>query len=205
MILIFDIFSRPLRVLILTAFLFFLFSCPALADEVTVSDDLSVSEEQEVLEFCSITNDWIYTLTHTVTLTNDSRRLAYDITVEVPLQDNLSPAYAHKIGEQLDPYPYEIVTDESGRRTAKYYIQGIRAGSSVTLTQKYGVEKGRIAYYVMVGIVCGGSVAASQLMTESTEQEINLFGVLPIVCLIGIGIFALSWYLSIVFYKKREL
>ena len=70
---------------------------------------------------------------------------------------------------------------------------------------KYGVEKGRLAYYVMVGIVCGGSVAASQLMTESTAQEINLFGVLPIVCLIGIGIFALSWYLSIVFYKKREL
>lgn len=70
---------------------------------------------------------------------------------------------------------------------------------------KYGVEKGRLAYYVMVGIVCGGSVAASQIMTESTEQEINLFGVLPIVCLIGIGIFALSWYLSIVFYKKREL
>ncbi|MBQ3228340.1 MAG: ABC-2 transporter permease [Clostridia bacterium] len=70
---------------------------------------------------------------------------------------------------------------------------------------KYGVEKGRLAYYVMVGIVCGGSVAASQLMTESTEQEINLFGVLPIVCLIGIGIFALSWYLSIVLYKKREL
>ena len=70
---------------------------------------------------------------------------------------------------------------------------------------KYGVEKGRLAYYVMVGIVCGGSVAASQLMTESTEQEINLFGVLPIVCLIGIGIFALSWYLSIVFYKKRAL
>ena len=69
---------------------------------------------------------------------------------------------------------------------------------------KYGVEKGRLAYYVMVGIVCGGSVAASQLMTESTAQEINLFGVLPIVCLIGIGIYALSWYFSVVFYKKRE-
>lgn len=69
---------------------------------------------------------------------------------------------------------------------------------------KYGVEKGRLAYYVMVGVVCGGSVAASQLMTESTAQEINLFGVLPIVCLIGIGIYALSWYFSVVFYKKRE-
>ena len=79
--------------------------------------------------------------------------------------------------------------------------------SSITLPFmfKYGVEKGKLAHYVMVGIVCGGSVAASKIMTESTAQEINLYGVLPIVCLIGIGIYALSWYFSVVFYKKREL
>lgn len=81
----------------------------------------------------------------------------------------------------------------------------ISSSISLPFIFKYGVEKGRLAYYVMVGIVCGGSVAASKIMTESTAQEINLFGVLPIVCLIGIGIYALSWYFSVVFYKKREL
>lgn len=81
----------------------------------------------------------------------------------------------------------------------------ISSSISLPFIFKYGVEKGRLAYYVMVGIVCGGSVAASKIMTESTAQEINLFGVWPIVCLIGIGIYALSWYFSVVFYKKREL
>ena len=81
----------------------------------------------------------------------------------------------------------------------------ISSSISLPFIFKYGVEKGRLAYYVMVGIVCGVSVAASKIMTESTAQEINLFGVLPIVCLIGIGIYALSWYFSVVFYKKREL
>ena len=81
----------------------------------------------------------------------------------------------------------------------------ISSSISLPFIFKYGVEKGRLAYYVIVGIVCGGSIVSSQLMTEEIQQEINLFGVLPIVCLIGIGIFALSWYLSIVFYKKREL
>lgn len=80
----------------------------------------------------------------------------------------------------------------------------ISSSISLPFIFKYGVEKGRLAYYVMVGIVCGGSVASSHLMTESTEKEINLFGILPIVCLIGIGIYVLCWYLSIVFYKKRE-
>lgn len=79
--------------------------------------------------------------------------------------------------------------------------------SSITLPFmfKLGVEKGRMAYYVMVGIVCGGSIISSNLLSGKFQAEIKLNGVLPILCLVGIGIYVLSWYLSIVFYKKREL
>ena len=70
---------------------------------------------------------------------------------------------------------------------------------------KLGVERGRIAYYIMVGIVCAGSVASSNLLINGTEKEIMINGALPIVCLIGIGIYAFSWFLSIVLYRKREL
>ena len=70
---------------------------------------------------------------------------------------------------------------------------------------KSGVEKGRLAYYVMIGIVTGGSVLFSGLLTEEIQQEIDLYGSLPIVCLISIAIFAFSWFLSIAFYRKREL
>lgn len=79
--------------------------------------------------------------------------------------------------------------------------------SSITLPFmfKLGVEKGMMAYYVMIGVVCGGSVVASGLLEESMAQEISLNAVLPLLCLVGIGVFALSWYLSIVFFRKREI
>ena len=78
--------------------------------------------------------------------------------------------------------------------------------SSLTLPFifKYGVEKGRVAYYVMVGVACAGSLIVSDLFSSGIQTEITLNGVLPVVCLIGVAVYALSWYLSIAFYKKRE-
>lgn len=79
--------------------------------------------------------------------------------------------------------------------------------SSITLPFmfKLGVEKGRMAYYFMVGVVCAGSIIGSNLLSVGFQAEIKMNGILPIICLVGIGIYALSWYMSIVFYKKKEL
>ena len=84
----------------------------------------------------------------------------------------------------------------------------IMASVSSSLTMpfifKLGVERGRAAYYVMIGVVCAGSIIASNLLSGEMQTEIKLNGILPIICLIGIGIYVLSWYLSVLFYKKRE-
>ncbi len=79
--------------------------------------------------------------------------------------------------------------------------------SSLTLPFiiKYGVEKGRAVYYVMIGVVCAVSIIATTIFKESAQFEIQLNGVLPIAFLVGIGIYALSWCLSVVFYKKKEM
>ena len=79
--------------------------------------------------------------------------------------------------------------------------------SSLTLpfVFKYGVEKGRAAYYVMIGVVCAGSIIATSIFKEGLQNEMQLNAVLPIACLVGIGIYVLSWYLSVVFYKKKEM
>jgi len=78
--------------------------------------------------------------------------------------------------------------------------------SSLTLpfVFKYGVEKGRGAYYVMIGVACAGSIIATTIFKDSMQNEIQLNAVLPSACLAGIGIYVLSWYLSIVFYENRE-
>ena len=78
--------------------------------------------------------------------------------------------------------------------------------SSLTLPFifKYGVEKGRGAYYVMIGVVCAGSIIATTIFKEGLQNEIQLNAVLPIACIVGVAIYVLSWCLSIMFYKKRE-
>lgn len=79
--------------------------------------------------------------------------------------------------------------------------------SSITMpfVFKYGVEKGRMAYYVMIGLVCAAIAAASVFFKGQLQSEIRFKLPLVAVALICIGLYALSWYLSIVFYRKREI
>ena len=69
---------------------------------------------------------------------------------------------------------------------------------------KLGVEKGRIVFYVMTGVMCGGSVLAADLLSSPSGAQ-TMMSVFPVFVCCGGLIYALSWYLSIIFYKKREL
>lgn len=69
---------------------------------------------------------------------------------------------------------------------------------------RFGVEKGRIAYYVMIGAVCAGSVIASGLPGRVGTMEAPA-GTLPVLFLAALAVYALSWVLSVVFYQKREV
>lgn len=82
----------------------------------------------------------------------------------------------------------------------------VSSSISLPFMFKLGVQKGRLAYFVMVGFAAAATVAASSIMGERLPEVAPVAGmVLPVFCLVGIGVYALSWYLSIVFFKKREL
>ncbi len=69
---------------------------------------------------------------------------------------------------------------------------------------RYGVEKGRMAQYLMIAVCCGGFVTAS-IWFEEDLPAVRTFPALPLLLfLAAAGLYALSWYLSIVFYRKRE-
>ena len=84
-------------------------------------------------------------------------------------------------------------------------ISTLSASISLPFIFKLGVEKGRTAYYVMIGFVCGASVLASNLFRGQLGVEIKPNLVLVILAVVGIGIYLFSWYMSIAFYKKREI
>lgn len=79
--------------------------------------------------------------------------------------------------------------------------------SSITLPFifKLGVEKGRIGYYVMVGAIFAAGAIVYGMFGMRTETEINLNVLLPGLAFAGIGIYVLSWFLSVSFYNKREI
>lgn len=81
-------------------------------------------------------------------------------------------------------------------------ISTLTSSIALPFVFKLGVEKGRIAYYVMIGFACGASVLASGLFSG---REIRLDLVPALLAAVGIGIYLFSWYMSIVFYKKREI
>ena len=84
-------------------------------------------------------------------------------------------------------------------------VSMLTSSISLPFIFKLGVEKGRTAYYVMVGFVCAASFIVSNLFKGQLGTEIKPNLVLAILAVVGIGIYVFSWYMSIVFYKKREI
>jgi len=84
-------------------------------------------------------------------------------------------------------------------------VAAITSSISLPFIFKLGVEKGRTAYYVMVGFVCGASVLAGSYFSGQFTAEIQPNAFLAILALCGIGLYVLSWYLSVRFFQKREI
>ncbi len=72
---------------------------------------------------------------------------------------------------------------------------------------RYGVEKGRIWYYVILVLSFGVSGALGGIFTVvGVGAGFGAFGVLtPVFAVAGPGVYALSWLLSVKLYEKREM
>lgn len=70
---------------------------------------------------------------------------------------------------------------------------------------KLGAIKGRIAYIVIIFVYFAGVGVFSAYLVDGYIHIISFSGIITIVCLAVIALYALSWRLSIAFYKKREV
>ena len=70
---------------------------------------------------------------------------------------------------------------------------------------KLGAIKGRIAYIVIIFVYFAGVGVFSAYLVDGYIQIISFSGIITIVCIAVIALYALSWRLSITFYKKREV
>ena len=73
----------------------------------------------------------------------------------------------------------------------------------IPVTLRWGVEKGRIAYFIFIGVVVALGVMGANAITDlNAEVGGPVMWAIPIV---AVALFALSWLLSIRIYEKREL
>ena len=87
-------------------------------------------------------------------------------------------------------------------------MSAVSSSVSMPFMFRYGVEKGRIAYYVMIGVACAGMMmigTMGNILPGSALFSVPAEWMVAVGVVLAIGIYALSWYLSIVFYNKREL
>ncbi|MCH5353913.1 MAG: ABC-2 transporter permease [Acutalibacter sp.] len=84
-------------------------------------------------------------------------------------------------------------------------VATVTSSISLPFIFKLGVEKGRIAYYAMVGFICAASAASALVFKGQQQAALQQNVLLAVSALAAIGIYLLSWYLSIVFYKNREI
>ena len=79
-------------------------------------------------------------------------------------------------------------------------------GSSVSLPFmfKLGVERGRGAYYFMIGVVCAAGVLGAKIFEEQEAVGFSVAAI-PLLLLAGCAVTAVSWVLSVKFYQRREL
>ena len=87
-----------------------------------------------------------------------------------------------------------------------FCFSSLVAPISLPFMFKFGTEKGRMAYFFMIGVVAASVYGLSTFLNiEQIDMGTGLAGALPILCVVCAAIYALSWYLSIVFYRKREV
>ena len=76
-------------------------------------------------------------------------------------------------------------------------------GFALPFMFKLGVEKGRIAYYIIIGVFCALAV---WLPNDEQFSQGGIGGASPLLVLAGAALlYAVSWLLSVRFYEKREL
>ena len=68
---------------------------------------------------------------------------------------------------------------------------------------RFGAEKGRIAYLIFIGVICGGGVALS--LAGPPEGGAAMPTPSPALCAGMIVLYIASWRLSVALYQKREL
>ncbi|NLF79708.1 MAG: hypothetical protein GX572_00785 [Clostridia bacterium] len=139
-----------LSFLLICVFFIGVFSPPALATDeggdIWASGAEALPWDGNYPVYYQLTGTWVYTLVHDIVIRNNSKYMAFNVEISLPLIDENLPAYAVLEGEQLSQPPASITEDENGHRIAHYIIPYLYGNQSLTLSQRYVLNSSSLSY-----------------------------------------------------------
>ncbi len=69
---------------------------------------------------------------------------------------------------------------------------------------RFGTEKGRIVYFFVIGACTAASIISSFVYEDKLAGRVSLSPVFPILLVAAVVLYAVSWKISITFYKRKE-
>lgn len=98
-----------------------------------------------------------------------------------------------------------VMSDFTALMLLMLFLSTFSSSISLPFIFRYGVEKGRVAYYGMICFVCAASFWATAALNWERAEGIKPYLILILLAVFGTVVYVFSWYLSVVFYKKREV
>ena len=86
-----------------------------------------------------------------------------------------------------------------------FFISSLTASVNLPLMFKLGVEKGRVWYYIMVGVACALGVLVSGALSHSVSAAAPGPVLSAVFLLVGVLMYFVSWSLAVRLFEKREL
>lgn len=76
---------------------------------------------------------------------------------------------------------------------------------SYPLIFRFGAEKGQIIFALIMGLICALLIPLVMAAPWLIAQQSPSIASMAVCCLIAVAMYALSWYVSIALYRKREI
>ena len=100
---------------------------------------------------------------------------------------------------------YLVTGADGGAVTLSLFLALVSASLMLPILFRFGAEKGRLAYLIFIGAICGGitalSLSASSKNVSAATMPTPTLGL----CVGAIVLYIASWRLSVALYQKREL
>ena len=125
-------------------------------------------------------------------------------------RENYLPLFDNQITTKPSAFMAKIKKRKLVKRNAESYVLNLSLLIVIglltptvllPLTFRFGVEKGRLFYYFIIGSFCALSVTAANISELAGKVSAVPVFVLPIAVII---LFILSWLLSIRIYERKE-